>query len=81
MMASIIAHLYADINNPAKKKRLTVQENEDRIVGTFPEVEEMEWNPVHRGGVGLKEKYRCSIHSGGRECRVKWAHIQRKQKD
>lgn len=79
-MASIIAYLYADINNPAKRKRLIVQENEDRIVGTFPKVEEMGWDPMHKGGVGLKEKYRCSIHSGGRECRVKRAHIQRKQK-
>lgn len=79
-MASIIAYLYADINNPAKRKRLIVQENEDRFVGTFPKVEEMGWDPMHKGGVGLKEKYRCSIHSGGRECIVKWARIQRKQK-
>lgn len=66
-MAAIPAYLYADINNPAKRKNLIVQEKEKKIAVTFPEAEEKRWYPVHRGWGWPQRKRGTSHHSGGKE--------------
>lgn len=45
----MIAYLYPDMNDSSKRENSVVQEREERIAGTFPEVEKRVWYPVHKG--------------------------------
>lgn len=45
----ITAYLYAYMNNSSKREKLIVQERDERIAATFPEVKKRVRDPAHKG--------------------------------